>query len=226
MSGIIVEDASSPAAVSGAGATRTTASFSPPIGTLLVAVASWGWTTAAAMTAAFSDSGSHTWTTGVIFNNASFPECVAIGYTYLASAPGSITVTATGTGSGSAASSLAVKAIAGAAPTQTGASASAHATNTCSLAITPTRTGSHIYGAVSDGGTNAAMTVLGNTTQLSQQNDASTGTTEATFRSTSPTTGVGSTTYGFSTIATGDGIVVALLEIIPALTASLAAIGC
>lgn len=225
MAGVVTEDASAPAAVTGTGATRTTASFSPPAGTLLVAIGAWTWTTAAAMTATFTDSGSHTWTSGVLSNSASFPECAAISYTYLTTAPGAITVTATGTGTGTAASALAVKVCVGAAPTQTGASGSAHATNTCSLAVTPTRLGSMVYGAACDGGSAAVLSALANSSQLAQINDAATGTTDGLFKSAAPVSAAGSATYGFTTLATGDGIVTALLEIVPTLTRSLSALG-
>lgn len=213
----IVEDSSTPATVSVSANNATSASFSPPAGSLLVAIASFARTSSGTMTMAMSDTGSHTWSTGVLFNNASFPEIVGVFYTYLTTAPGSITTTVTTTGSGTAEGILATRVLLGAAVTQNGASNSAHATNTASISVTTTQQGSVVYGGVSDGGSNAALTVNGVTTQLAQQDDATTGTSTAVFKATSATTTPGATTYGYNTLSTGDGVVTAAFEILPAI---------
>lgn len=213
----IVEDSSTPATVSVSANSATTASFSPPAGSLLVAVAAFGRTLSGTMTMAASDSGSHTWSTGVLFNNSSFPEIVGVFYSYLTTAPGSITATVTTTGSGTAEGVLAVRVLLGAAVTQNGASNSAHATNTASIAVVTTQVGSVVYGGVSDGGSNATFTINGVSTQLVQQDDATTGTSTAAFKATNATTTPGSTTYGYNTLSTGDGVVTAAFEILPAI---------
>lgn len=216
----IAEDASSPAVkhVTGTGAC-TTAAFSPPAGSLVVAMASGGWsTTADSITV--SDSSAATWTKVQAQCSATDKGVSAVAYTYFASAPGSITVSATfGNAQGR---SLVVKVLTGAASSQTGAaSATANkstATTAYTLSLTTTTTGSMVYGAAqSNGVSSSTMTANANSTMIDQWQNNTDSANNFTFKSSSATGTPGATTFGGTLSASDEGSIT-LLEILPAAT--------
>jgi hypothetical protein len=110
----------------------------------------------------------------------------------------SITVTATSSGAGSANGILlAVRVINNGSLTQNGASTNSTAVTTPQLAITPTASGSWVYGVIGTGAAGTAFSSIdGNTTSIFNANVVS-GSNWGVYRSTSGTT-TSSTTYGWT----------------------------
>lgn len=145
----IVEDASTPVPVDqNDGTSLTTASFSPPAGSMIVAMAGIGWSNAASSITVADSSGGGNW--AGTFQNYSggngFLGSAAIAYKYFATAPGSITVTATLNNTSGGPNALAVKVLTGADST-IGATAGRQRANGIDVdeAITPQATGSFLY---------------------------------------------------------------------------------
>jgi hypothetical protein len=201
----IAQDASTPAAVpgpigAGSGTPVSTAAFSPPSGSLLLAMVVGGWGSSAGGITV-TDSGSHTWTVGAVATGTGTNKGVAaIVYTYLSSAPGSITVSAAFTGGGGG-RLLDVRVLTGAAASQTGAATASTVRATASTAgtvsVTPTVVGSQIYGASDDPDTNATFTANGATTILTNYADTTDNVHMVSWKATATTTTTGSPiTYG------------------------------
>lgn len=115
----ILEDSSTPAVrQSTTGADLTTASFSPPAGTLVVAMAQGGWSSSSTDSVVITDSsGGGTWTGVYQSMTSGFFGCAAIAWKWFSSAPGSITVNANFTGLNSdSTSQLVVKVLTGVDP--------------------------------------------------------------------------------------------------------------
>lgn len=217
----ITEDASSPATISSNSATTvTTASFSPPSGSLLVAMCAGNSTSAGLGSMTVSDSGSHTWTLWIRANST--PSGIGGGsaqifYTYLSSAPGSITVTGTQSANTFNGTLLTVKVLDGASSTQTGATNKTSSTTAVAptVSLTTTTTGSYVYGAMIDASNNDTLTANSNTTIITQDVDSTNGDTYASFKAASATGTPGATTFGFTAPSTCiTNLVVA--EILPA----------
>lgn len=161
----ITEDPSTPLIINKTGSGNpVTAAFSPPSGTLLVALVAGGWGSANP-TVVVTDSGGHTWTVAATSSGTSSIGGIAkIAYTYLTSAPGSITVTASFTGL-SGGSMLAVRVLNGAKSSQTGAGSgvaqSAAGSTVGTVSITTTAAGSQVYG-INSSGTNSSITFAPN----------------------------------------------------------------
>jgi hypothetical protein len=218
----ITEDASAPIVKTLAGtANPTTASFSPPANSLLVAIVGGGWGSTQPTTATVTDSGGHTWTAAVTkAGTTASGGVVVIAYTYLSSAPGSITVTATFTRL-SGGSQVAVKVLNGCNPSQSGAGTGTaeQVTNstTGTVSITTTQTGSQVYG-MNDVRNSATVnfTANGATTIISNFVDTGTDSIElCSWKATSLTGTPGATTLGGSYDAVC-GTATAALEILPA----------
>lgn len=216
----IVEDASSPAAVHSTAGTGpyTTAQFSPPANSLIVAMigADGG---ASTVTAALSDSGSHTWSLLKRQNTASGG---AVGGTaeiwclYTASGLTNITATATMSGSTAAGANLVVKVLTGAASTQTGATQGASGTgsSTANLSITTTTNGAHVYGAVINYANSTAYTANGSSTIIDGLSDSTNGDWYAAWKASADVGTPGATTLGFTNTSANFNI--AAVEILPA----------
>lgn len=211
----ISEDASTPATVTRAtsAAALTTASFSPPAGSLLVALSSWA-AASGTQTAVISDSGVHTWTRPVRAN-ASGAGDAEISYTYLSSAPGSITVTGTVTGGGTT-EFLSVRVLNGASSTQTGATAAHTSGTTPTIALTTTTVGSWVYGCLMDlASSQAALTANAASTTITWFNNTADGENAASFKASAATVSPGATTYGWAAGA-ADTYMLAAWEVLPA----------
>lgn len=221
----LAEDASSPAVatITGSGAV-TTASFSPPAGSLLVAMACSAFATSGNSTVVtLSDSGGHTWTQAVLEQDARSASnnsggTVGIWWTYLSTAPGAMTVSMSATNMGGGAS-LCVKVITGAASTQNGATAHSEFgattnTTTGSTAITTTKAGSIVYGVVDDGEAGSTFTANAATTVINTYADSTDIVTIVDIKS--GVTGTpGSVTLGGTWSTTTDSRI-ALFEVLPA----------
>lgn len=210
----ISEDGSTPAAATatGFGPSATTASFSPPAGALLVAIVSYGHSTATP-TITLSDSGSHTWTAGPSITS-NVVTTAAIFTCQLTTAPGSITVTAAITsGASTGEIQLDVRVVKGAATSQTGAATgtnSGASTTAWSGSITTTISGSWVYVAANGANTNTLTPVSGTTTlnTFTSTDDMVSG------RQSSATGTPGATTLGW-TATVNATFAWAALEILP-----------
>jgi len=211
----ISEDGSTPATVtrSTSSAALSTASFSPPAGSLLVALSSWA-AASGTQTATITDSGTHTWTLAKRANATGAGDA-EISYTYLSSAPGSITVTGTPT-SGGTTEFLSVRVLLGAASTQTGASAAHTSGTTPTISLTTTTVGSWVYGCMMDlANSQAALTANASSATITWFNNTTDGENAASFKASAATVTPGATTYGWSAGLT-DTYMLAAWEVLPA----------
>ena len=222
----ITEDASTPSPATGSDAgsstpstrTVTSASFSPPANSLMVALVGGGWGNGSAMAASVTDSVSGSWTAGPAAVGSSGAKGIAaIFYRYLSSAPGSMTVTASITNT-CGGRFLAVRVLNGAASTQTGAGSStavnSTATTSGTVSVTTTVTGSQVYGMADDCGINATYTANGSTTIISDFNDTADTVRLVGWKATSTTGSPGATTLG-GTWGSSTTNNIAALEILP-----------
>jgi hypothetical protein len=215
----ILEDASAPPLITSLtnGPTLTSAAFSPPAGSLLVAIAAAGYGGTLVPTIAFSDSAGGTWTvpatTGANLGRTS------IAIRYLAAGATNLTVTATfaqTTGN----VLLGVKVLTGAAATQTGAAVGTYApagtTTVGTFPIVTTQAESQVVGCSINNTSSAALTLdAGSTGYTPVLTDATNGGYVVAWRRTAATTTPGSTTVG-GTWAAAVRNLGAALEVLPA----------
>lgn len=225
----ITEDASTPAVVqvsgSTSGSTAVTASFSPPAGSLLVAIAAIGYQTSTATpTVSLSDSVSGSWLQNGGFDYSTAGSIGTAMWTrQLSGAPGSMTVTfstsTAGTGSDAVDLLLALRVVNGAAASQAGAGTahgSTGTTNPVAENLTVGNTGSWVYFA----GTTLQSTMTPETSSatISGFGDSTTSNQLESGRQAS-TSGVGSTgaiLFGWTSSSTGNAFTFTGLEILPA----------
>lgn len=215
----LFEDASTPAVVTTTGtANPTTASFSPPGGSLLVALVGGGWGTPPTR-AIVTDTSNQTWYTGAIETGltATAGGLAMIAYAYVVSAPGSIMVTATFTGL-SGGSLLAVRVLNNASPSQLGAGSGVaqQSTNstTGTVNVTTTIAGSLVYGISDQTNQDFAYTANGATTIINAYLDPTDSTSLVAWKASAFTTTPGATSLG-GTWATACKSNIAALEILP-----------
>jgi Concanavalin A-like lectin/glucanases superfamily len=216
----ITEDPATPAVVqdvNGSGQPQvTTASFSPPAGSLLVAEVSLSY--AGTPSLSVSDTGGHTWSEPVSVSPGASYGAAAVFTTYLTSAPGPITVTAKGgTGVTAGTIQLALRVVDGAAPVQAGAATATGDAKSASAttAITTTTAGSWVYIAGTVNELESSVTPNASTTTIANYQDTSGGDTLLAGRQTAATGTPGSTTLGWTT-GTSWYWALAMLEILPA----------
>lgn len=153
----IAEDASTPAVATSGAASVTSASFSPPSGSLLVAfyAAEYGpFVADVTDTLSVTDSGGGTWAGGEYQAVYGQFGKLKFAWRFLSSAPGAITVTGSNSDTGTSQSGcLAVRVLTGAAPSQSAAAkAVTHGDSTSREGvITTTAAGSWVYAAAMDG---------------------------------------------------------------------------
>lgn len=213
----IAEDATTPATVTASsGASLTTASFSPPAKSLLVAMSGIAWSTGTA-TVVISDSGVHTWTNGAyLLGTGSNVGVSMVAFTYFATAPGAITVTSTFTGVNGG-EILAVKVLTGAAAIQTGAGTATiyqAGSTDGTVSVTTTQPGSMVYGVSGDPNSNDTFTVNGATTLVTLNADTANGDAIATWKAANATGTPGVTALGGTWGSAIQGTAVGL-EILP-----------
>lgn len=218
----ITEDASTPAIVSASGnspASITTAAFSPPAGSLLVALVTGGYGTAS-VSCSITDSNSGTWTqagqgSGQV---GTYYGLAAVYYQYLAAGATNMTVTASYTNL-SGGRFLAVRVLTGAAPAQNSATKGGTVvtgTQNLTVTINTTMGNSYIYGAVNDVTNNDTLTAANSgVTIVGQFNDpVPDAISSAAVRTAGATTTPGAVTFGVNDSSHGGQI--AYMEIQPA----------
>lgn len=227
----IAVDASSPAIVTGLGTgSVTTASFTPPNGSLVLAIAIGGWSDAGTTTCALSDSLSGTWTSRVTCNSASNNSSDFGGVVQISTRTGTgsaMTVTATYTfGSATAGGKhLAVFVLTGASASSFGATATLNDTSlgndlTCSL--TTTQIGSLVLGGfLENKGSNRTLVAGSNitlATGLSGSNpyDNATDFVDSCFgKATAVTSTLSTNNYAVTWSGSQGFGKVALIEVLP-----------
>lgn len=217
-SGTITQDPSAPASVSTlTNTTVATASFTPPDGSLLVAlVSSDGLAPAGHVTMSVTDSsGLLTWTEQV---NAD----TTVGYCGVWTAvvqptpPGDPVVTATQSGNTANGMFLQVFVLDNAVMAATPATAITYVTGATAYqtSITTTQTGSFVFGAINEGNITTAPTPLGNTTIYSTFTDSTNTNQYSSFKTTSATGTPGATTVGSSSTGASAGTGIAAIEVL------------
>lgn len=221
----ITEDASTPAIIQQTGSgVSTTASFSPPSSSLLVALVSGGWGNTALMTAAVTDSTGGTWTAAVTAagTNTGLRGIAAVFYRYLPTTPGAMTVSATFTGL-QGGRELAVRVLNGAASSQAGAGAGSQVNGTATTAgtvsVTTTVAGSVVYGIADNPNANNAYTPNAATSVLTGTPtgvfaDATDSVRLVAWKATNATVTPGATTLGGTWTAAANSNIAAF-EAIP-----------
>lgn len=223
----VTEDASTPAVAATAGGSAatslTSASFSPPANSLLVAICLANWSTYPGSVPGFTvtDSASGTWTNGPTVTLAAAFAKAVISTRPVTSAPGSITVTLSrGADNSAAMLMLAARVCAGAkSSSYTGASGTNSGTGSggtanVAVTITPGAAGSMVY-ACTDYANNNTDTALASTTTIQSTSDGPDGGFLSAGSAAGPA--LTSTAFGWSvTLGGGDGWVAAALEILAA----------
>lgn len=214
----VTEDASQPASVNtDTGTTITTAAFSPPANTLLLAVIASNGVAGTATTCTVSDSGSHTWTLykRQNTNTASAGGSCEVWGCYTSSALSGITVNAHQTAGTANGILLSVKVLNGASSTQPGAVAGKESDSSApTQSLTTTQTGSYVYGSLADFSGTATFTANSSTTIMTQHSDTTNNNTYVTCKASASTGTPGATTYGFTAPATC-AYNFALVEVLP-----------
>jgi len=193
--GSITADASSPAvAHSGYGAASlSTASFSPPAGSLLQVTVNALQAAPGGDTVTVTDSKGDTFTAGPHVAGTNAPNSSWFFQSYETSAPGPLTVTAHQAGSQLGTLQLAVQVLDGAAASQAGAAAGTYnaATGTANQthALTNTQSGSWLYVAVGNGDSSATLTPVGGQVNVNVWNDPASGNDGAIGRLAASGTG-------------------------------------
>jgi hypothetical protein len=210
-------DPSSPAVVHGSYGVRSvsTASFSPPAGSLLEVMVD---ALHSGVTVTLADSKAGTYTAGPHIQGTTQAGSIYFFQRYLPAAPGPVTVTASQSGSTVATISLAVQVLDNAAQVQAGAASatSAGSGTSQSGSLTTTQTGSWAYTVMGNGDTTETVTPLSTTSNVDVWNDSSqSGNLAAIGRSASATGTPAATTLGW-TGNHSSNFVWAAQEILPA----------
>jgi hypothetical protein len=221
----ITEDASTPAIIQQTGSgVSTTASFSPPSSSLLVALVAGGWGNTALMTAAVTDSAGGTWTPGATAAgaNTGLRGIAGVFYRYLPTTPGAMTVSVTFTGL-QGGRELAVRVLNGAASSQAGAGTGSQVNGTATTAgtvsVTTTVAGSVVYGIADNPNANNAYTPNAATSVLTGTPtgvfaDATDSIRLVAWKATNATVTPGATTLGGTWTAAANSNIAAF-EVIP-----------
>jgi hypothetical protein len=211
-----VEDASTPAPVNSgfvSAPTVTTASFTPPANSLLVALVNVNNGVSPSVT--ISDTGAHTWSSRVVVDNSNVPTYSVI-YTAPVTTSSAITVTAHNSdASASSSIQLAVRVVTSANVNQSSAATSTNQGLVASteVTITPTKIGSLIYVAGANS-SNAAQTSISGTTSINVNQITADFVTNLTGKCTANTTVLAATAFGWSSSQTAQFGCVAL-EVVP-----------
>lgn len=204
-------DSSSPATVTATGSTTTTASFTPPANSLLVAIVSVNNASGSGtVTGTVSDSVSSTWTVVKRQTSTGFGTA-EVWMMDAGSSPSARTVTLTGTSSGV---HLSVLALTGAGNLAAQGAVTTGITGTAYTAsVTNVGVGSLLVGALCRSSTAVTLTANAFTTAISTVSDATNGATYASFRSPTNTTTQTGPTYGFTNAASSSNTIV-MVEVI------------
>lgn len=169
-----------PALVTSTGilSTASSATFTPPAGSLVVVMAVAGWSGSTQAVITCSDSGSHTWTNSIKATGTSTNGGTAsIFQSYFATSPGPITVSTgwSGFASGSGGIFMDFAVLLGAAASQAGAGTGSKLSTTGvsgTFSLTTTKVNSWIWGCAGDSTNGAVWTPTSGNNQWSQWNDS------------------------------------------------------
>jgi hypothetical protein len=213
----IAVDPSSPAAVhSTYGASSlSTASFSPPAGSLLEVMVD---ALHSGVAVTLADSRGGTYTAGPHIQGTTQAGSIYFFQRYLPGAPGPMTVTAAQSGSSVATMTLAVQVLDNAAPVQTSAAAATTTGNGTSQygSLTTTQPGSWAYAVVGTGDATETVTALSTTSNVDVWNDSSQSGNLAAMGRSASATGTPAVTHFGWTGNHSDNFVWAAQEILPA----------
>lgn len=217
----IVQDASSPALLilgpqagpTWTTTTATTASFTPPANSLVVAMMNFELASGSLATElTISSSDAAAWTKQIAQIAANSTGQAIIWFRYYASSPGAITVTFTRTGTTSAQLVGSVKVLTGANSAQAGGGTFAKATaaglgtvNDANGSVTAVGTGSRLFCVAGVPSGTITMTTLGNTTDIDRHTNTSVGCSVAIGQLTTDTAAPGAVTYGWTQSAGNNG---------------------
>jgi hypothetical protein len=202
-----------PAAVTATTTSATTASFTPPANTLLVAVAECGNTTGTGtVTAPVTDSLSSSWTL-LHRANGDGNGSTEVWAMDTGSSPAARTVTVTGTGGAQAIGvALNVTVLAGTKPAATveGASAAANATTAYTVTITTTAAGSLVVGGITRWISAVTLVTDAATRSWQSVSDATNTESYGAWRAAAVTGTPGATTFGYTNAAAASNSLVAV----------------
>jgi hypothetical protein len=216
----VSEDASTPAVAhttTYGQTTVTSASFSPPAGSLLEVMTD---ALHAGDTVTLTDSKSGTYIAGPHIQGTTQAGSAYFFQRYLSAAPGSMTVTAHISGGTVNSASLAVRVVDGAASSQTGAASATGTGNSTGQygSLTTTKAGSWVYAVMGNGDAAETVTPLATTSSVDVWKDSGqSGNLAAMGRSASATGTPGAANYGWTGSST-DNFVWAAQEVLPATT--------
>jgi hypothetical protein len=178
----------------------STASFSPPAGSLLEVVVNALQAAPGGDTVTVTDSKGDAFTAGPHVAGTKAPNSSWFFQHYETSAPGALTVTARQAGSNLGTLQLAVQVLNGTAVSQAGAASGSFdgttATASDTHALTNTQSGSWLYAAVGNGNSSATLTPVGGEVNVNVWNDPASGNDGAIGRLA--TSGTGSQVLGWT----------------------------
>jgi hypothetical protein len=206
---VTVAEATSPAPVFTASTVSTTASFTPPANSLLVAVCNLGASSGTA-TGAVTDSLSGVWTLRAR-QNASGSGSAEIWVRDVGATPSAMTVTLTGSTGNS--SQLSVRVVTGAgavAQQQVGATA-VKTTSPADIPITAVAAGSLVYTSMVYTSAAQVLAVDANTTAILSTQDSANGQTNGSAKRTALTSGPGAVTVGWTNTVAAEAVAVEII---------------
>lgn len=221
----IAEDSSAPPIVrSATGTTLTTAStasFTPPAGSLLLAAGQVSlkaqWVTVPT-TITITNSGTALTWNQIVYQLGTTDKFAYMGIWYaVVGTSAAMTVTMTRSEAQAGDLMLGVRVLTGAASSLTGAaSASVYsATDVGNVSITPTKVGSMLYVQATDFANSHTLTVVAGTTTLDSWADSTNASTVA-FGKAGPTASTSATSVGWTTGGNSPGTLVQAAEVTPA----------
>jgi len=205
----ITADSSTPTVATSLGNTSgtvTSASFSPPAGSLVVAVVNVGFRNKNSATVSVKDSLGNTWSAGPGLNDGVY-DFSGQWWHYFSSAPGSITVTATNSNLAPAGYQLAVRVLTGAASSQAASTGAAFAqgsstSSAVSHSFTTTTAGSKVFVAAAMG-INGTGSAVSGTSTIADTGDSSENAEFLVGSGSSLTGTPGTSTFGWTDTKSG-----------------------
>jgi trimeric autotransporter adhesin len=214
------EDPSTPAPVFTATTTSTTASFTPPASSLLVAICSVGASTGT-VTGTVTDSLSGTWTLRGR-QNAAAAGSAEIWVRDVGLSPAAMTVTLTGSAGNS--TQLSVRVVTGAAPVaQQYGTVAVKSTSPVDIPVTSAAAGSLIYASMVWTSASLVLVPDSHTTAILSTQDSTNGQTNGSARMAGLTFGAGGNTLGWTNAVAAQAIAVEIVAALVMAPASLRA---
>ena len=217
----VIEDSSTPVPVFTASTVSTTASFTPPANSLLVAVCNLG-AASGTVTGTVTDSLSGVWSLRVRQNAASSGSA-EIWVRDVGATPSAMTVTLTGSTGNSTQLSVRVVTNAGSAAQQQAGATAVKATSPADIPITAVAAGSQIYTSMVYTSASQALVVDSNTTAILSTQDATNGQTNGSAKMAGLTSAPGAYTVGWTNTVAAEAVAVEIIAPLSATPPSLRA---